>query len=256
MIDLHKVIMDESKSMITPESFVSIFNFVPYNMIPHPTSLTIEQRQDVSPAVLGKPEPHKYIYLHFKYSEIGISKQIIMHQYRNYRRHNWFSQDDTDKLNLFRIAAIALQKGVDISRGKRRWRYLTEEERKEWLPRLREFAEETEVRESREPVEEALEKATHEEYANEEVMGDAADEAVDESMQGSVQGSVQEPARRSIGETISGTMEKESSREEPESDNVAVNREHKVPFGNLEESGNESIIPQSGEPSVFRGHRP
>ncbi|CAD6443127.1 f5ad3603-9306-4f24-a0e9-8bd2b1496b98 [Sclerotinia trifoliorum] len=202
--------MDES--VIPPQSFTSIFNFAPYNVIPHPTSLTIGQMQDISPAILGKPEPHKYIYLHFRYSESGISKQIIIHQYRNHRRHNWFSQDDIDKLNLFRIAAITLQTGVDISRDKRCWRFLTKAERKEWFPRLRKFAKETEARET---VEEALGKATNEGYANEEVMGDATDRAVDESTQGSIQGPVQEPARRSIGETISGTMEKILAEKNP-----------------------------------------
>ncbi|KAJ8063954.1 hypothetical protein OCU04_007801 [Sclerotinia nivalis] len=242
--------MDES--MIPLQNVDSVVNVASYNVIPHPTSLTIKQRQDISAAVLGKPEPHKYIYLHFKHSDSGISKQIIMHQYRNHRRHDWFNQDDIDKLNLFRIAAVTLKTGFDISKGERCWRFVTKAERKEWFPRLREFVEETEAREAREAVEEAAEEASNEGNANGEVMGDAVDEAVDEPMQESIQ----EPARRSVGETNSGNMEEEASRGEPESDDVAFNSEDEAPSDNPDESGNEFNTTQSRGPHVYRGRRP
>ncbi|KAF7876688.1 hypothetical protein EAF04_001773 [Stromatinia cepivora] len=246
---------------ITPlQNADHVVDVASYNVIPHPTSLTIKQRQDISAAVLGKPEPHKYIYLHFRHSDSGISKQIIMHQYRNHARHDWFNQDDIDKLNLFRIAAVTLRTGVDISKGERCWRFVTKAERKEWFPRLREFAEETEAREAREAagegVGEAVEEETNEGNANEEVMHEVVDEAVDESMQESVQEPAGRPAEETIGEGIGETVKEEPNGEEPESDEVAFNSEDEAPSDNPDEPENESDIPQSRGAHVRRARHP
>ncbi|ESZ97894.1 hypothetical protein SBOR_1770 [Sclerotinia borealis F-4128] len=146
---------------------------VSHNQIPHPTTLTIEQRKDITPAILGNSEPHKFIHLHFKYAGHAKSKHIIMHQYIDYATHNWYRQADIDKLNMFRIAACAMHFGVDIYKGERRYRYLTKAERAEWFPGLQEFA--GEVRENAVQAEEELEKEAQEE-AQEEAEEEAEDE--------------------------------------------------------------------------------
>ncbi|QSZ31348.1 hypothetical protein DSL72_000911 [Monilinia vaccinii-corymbosi] len=132
-----------------PNTMTELYNlrFACNNNIPHPATLTLEERSDVTPAVLGVPEPHKFVHLHFKYSGNKNSKEILIHRYKEYLSHDWFDQRDIDKLNLFRIAAISMHIGVDISHttgnlGSRK--YLKEDERRLWFPNLSEFANETE----------------------------------------------------------------------------------------------------------------
>ncbi|TGO14606.1 hypothetical protein BPAE_0636g00020 [Botrytis paeoniae] len=108
------------------------------NSIPDPRYLTIEQRKDHTAAVLGNTEPHKFIYFHFRKVDDWVrSKQIIMHKYPNARHHDWNNQDDINKLNVFRIAAITLGlTGTDVSVGERCWSVVPKSLKRMWFPNL------------------------------------------------------------------------------------------------------------------------
>ncbi|KAF7940076.1 uncharacterized protein EAE98_000203 [Botrytis deweyae] len=114
------------------------------NSIPDPRYLTIEQRKDVTPAVLGNAEPHKFIYFHFRKVDDSVrTNQIIMHRYPNARHHDWDNQDDIDKLNVFRFAAITLAiTDTDVSVGEKCWSEVSLSLKRMWFPNLIEFVEE------------------------------------------------------------------------------------------------------------------
>lgn len=62
-----------------------------------------------------------------------------MHLYLGYQTHDWFNQDDIDKLNLFRIAAFTMHYHSDISHATGNLgatRYIEEHEKKMWFPNL------------------------------------------------------------------------------------------------------------------------
>ncbi|KAB8293326.1 hypothetical protein EYC80_007650 [Monilinia laxa] len=113
------------------------------NNVPHPATLTLEERADITPAILGLPQPHKFIHLHFQYSKSNASKKILMHLYLEYQTHDWFKQEHIDKLNLFRIAAFTMHYDFDISDATGNLgatRYVEEHEKRLWFPNLPEFA--------------------------------------------------------------------------------------------------------------------
>ncbi|RAL62045.1 hypothetical protein DID88_002532 [Monilinia fructigena] len=113
------------------------------NNIPHPATLSLEERADITPAILGFPQPHKFIHLHYQYSKGNASKKILMHLYLEYQTHDWFNQEDIDKLNLFRIAAFTMHYDFDVSDATGNLgatRYVAEHEKRLWFPNLPEFA--------------------------------------------------------------------------------------------------------------------
>ncbi|KAF7899384.1 uncharacterized protein EAF01_008597 [Botrytis porri] len=108
------------------------------NSVPDPRSLTIEQRKDITAAVLGNPEPHKFIHFHFWGVDDEVrSKQIIMHRYSHARHHDWYNHDDINKLNVFRLAAVTFGlTGIDISVGERCWSVVPKSLKRAWFPNL------------------------------------------------------------------------------------------------------------------------
>lgn len=67
-----------------------------------------------------------------------------MHQYLHHESHDWSDQDDIDRLNLFRIAALTMifGKDLDVDGELKCSRYLTVQEIRVWFPDISEVDEE------------------------------------------------------------------------------------------------------------------